>query len=63
MSMLRSFLLSGLVTVALFAFAGCGSGAPAEASGEPVPANYEEDQAAAQQAAQEAAMKNARRQR
>lgn len=61
--MIRSFLLSSLAATTLFAFAGCGSGAPAEASGEPVPTDYEEQQAAAQKAAQEAAMKNSRRHR
>ncbi|MEP3480025.1 MAG: hypothetical protein ABJZ55_12315 [Fuerstiella sp.] len=61
--MLKQFLLSSFAATALVAFAGCGSGAPAEASGEPVPADYEANQAAAQQAAQEEAMKNARRRR
>lgn len=59
--MIRNILLSTFAVTALFITAGCGSGAPAEASGEPVPADYEEKQAAAQKAAQEAAMKNARR--
>lgn len=38
--------------------AGCGSEPPAEASGDPVPVDYEENQMAAQQKAMEEAMKN-----
>ncbi|MGB4707101.1 MAG: hypothetical protein WBH28_01455 [Fuerstiella sp.] len=39
---------------------GCG-GVPEEASGTPVPETYQEDQMKAQKAAQEAAMKNAKK--
>lgn len=59
--MFRNLLFSAFVLLGLFAAVGCGSGVPAEASGEPVPADYEQQQQAAQKAAQEAAMKNARR--
>lgn len=50
------FLLAGFC-LTLSAF-GCSSDAPATASGDPVPVDYEENQQAAQQKAMEEAMKN-----
>lgn len=61
--MFRSFLTSLSAVLLLCTTIGCGSGAPAEATGDPVPADYEQQQQAAQKAAQEEAMKNAKRRR
>ncbi len=58
--MLR-FLHAKIFLLALAIIPGCGGGPPAEATGEAVPADYGEQQAAAQQKAMEEAMKNQRR--
>lgn len=52
-------ILSTVILLSLFSFVGCGVGdPPAEASGQPVPATYEQDQMASQQKAMEEALKN-----
>jgi hypothetical protein len=59
MTTVRAIL--GVLSVAMFmSITGCG-GVPEEASGTPVPETYQEDQMKAQKAAQEAAMKNAKK--
>lgn len=59
--MISRVLCSTLLMLFVVCISGCGDGAPSEASGDPVPADYEAQQAEAQKAAQEAAMKNAKR--
>lgn len=56
-TMLRT-LYATVFLLSIVSVPGCSSEPPAEASGEPVPADYGEQQAAAQQKAMEEAMKN-----
>lgn len=57
MSRLQSLALPAFLC-SIFALSGCG-GVPAEATGDPVPDDYQEQQMKAQQKAMEEAMKNA----
>jgi len=57
--MLRSLLATAFLFSLCFTL-GCGGGPPAEASGEAVPDDYADQQAAAQQQAMEDAMKKNR---